>query len=199
MRILVLIIPLILMTTNAFGQSDTINSAYFSRLQEILSKDSLIKDYRYVCNKFKSGKIKEQHMYVKYKTDSIERFWRIGKCYHYYENGNLESTTDVDIILKKHVGKSVNLDINGDTTSATFWGNQNGKVMLVFTVFSVDNLGRIYEMYPDKYIDVTYKKGKRKKAVITLCNGQYCYTSSKIYYKKDGTIDRIEDFNDNSK
>jgi hypothetical protein len=140
------------------GQTDTINFSYYQYLQNILSKDSSIKDFRYVCNKYKNGKIKDQHMYVKYKSDSIERFWRIGKCFYYYENGNLESSTDIDLILKKHVGIGLSLDEKGDTTWATFWGNLNGKVLPTNTIFSVDGLGKIYEMYPDKYKEILEKK-----------------------------------------
>lgn len=187
------------LTGKLFGQTDTINEYYFTNLQTLLAKDSTIKDIKYVCKRHKNGKVEEQHMYVKYKTDSIERFWRLGKCFHYYENGNLKASTNIDLVLKKFVGIGLNLDIKGDTTWATFFSNENGRTFPTVTIFKQGDLGKVYEMIPDKYTDVFYKKGKRKKASITICNSKNCYTPIKIYYKNDGTIDRVEDMTETYK
>lgn len=193
MRIIILTIIQLLIFQLINGQNDTLNQSYFSQLKKELQADSIINQIKYKCKLYDNGTVKEQHMYVKYKNDSIDRFWRVGECFHYYENGQLMSNTNIDIKSRVFTAQSISYTEQGDTSLITIWDNYKGRTFPIHTVFNQGDLGKVYELQPDLYHEITFKNGIRIKKKTTLCPKDYCMTLRIEYYKKDGSIKNIKD------
>lgn len=180
-----------------YGQIDTLNQSYFENLKKDLLKDSSIIDIKYVCETYSNKAIKTQHIYVKYKDDKINGYWRVGKCFHYYPNGKIELVSNIDISTKKYNGLTASIDQNGDTLETTIWENYKNKTMPPDVIYKIDTIGEIHELYPDKITEIKYKKGKRKSAITSIYIGDNTMTNlMEIYYNKDGSIDKIKDYSD---
>lgn len=192
MRKIAVLICLII-SSKAYSQLDTTNEHYFTNLSLELSRDSTVKDIKYICEHYNNSQIKAQHLYVKFKKDTVDGYWRVGKCFHYYESGQLQFVSNIDLTTRKYDGITASLDLNGDTLSAAIWGNYHNRLMPPNSTYSVDSVGNVYELHPDMVTTINYKKGKRKSAETDVFTGYYTVNLSKVYYKKDGTIDRVKD------
>jgi hypothetical protein len=194
--IFIIFIYLSIFSSNIYSQSDTLNENYFKNIQLVLKNDSSIKDVRYICEKYKNGIIEAQHIYVKFNNDSIDRYWRLGKCFHYYKNGKMKTITNVDLLTKTHNSIDINFTENGDTSWTSVYENYNSKMVPFNTIFSQAGFGKIYEMTTDKYTDIKYKNGIKHKSVTYDYVDDGWLKVKAMFYKNVGSIGRIEDYND---
>lgn len=95
----VFVVALLICFFNAYSQMDTINATYFANLKVILSKDPNIKQIKFVQKKIADDKGFRQIMYVKFKNDSKNRYWHVGKEFIYNSSNNsLGAVRNADLI-----------------------------------------------------------------------------------------------------
>ena len=173
---------------------DTINAYYFNNLKELLLKDPNVYKTKYIQKHIFSGKMLTQELYVKYKNDTLKRYWRIGKNFYYHNNGKLAFKSFVDIKSK----------ILNDTT---YYYDEQGKIIRVYIydqdypeIIPVKKVSDFFSIFSKFYENLP---GKYKR--IEFCDGTKLYEESRIYsegkgflldgdavyYKTDGTIDKV--------
>jgi hypothetical protein len=193
---LLILIFLFNFTGHLYCQIDTINESYFKNLQKDLLTDPTVKDVKYVCERYNGTSIKTQHIYVMYKTDTIVGYWRVGKCFHYYPNGNLELFSNINLVTKKYDGITAGLGLNGDTLEVTIWGNYKNRMIPPNVVYKIDSIGQIHELHSDELTNIKYKKGKRKSAETSVFLGDYMTKLREVSYNKDGSVDKVKDYSE---
>jgi hypothetical protein len=115
------------------------NKDYYQNLKSELLKDSAISDVRLNERKYNNGIQKRMFVMVKFKNDSINRYWTVGKLESYYKNGHLKESSIYDLKSKF---------IGGNYT----YFRKNGKVL-----YEIDFYEHSCGYYTTKYFTSYFK------------------------------------------
>jgi len=180
-----LIILLGLQFAVSFCQPVGKNLEYFLRVQEelkIREEFSMVKLHQ---TKYWNGNIKAQKLYVKFKGDTINRKWIIGKTFEYYRNGNIKAHAEFDLV-----------HFTGTDTSVSYFKNGVIKYLLTIENDSVLTphpekifLRKIWTFEPSAYTVYQYRKSgfKRSNYTYRYINGEGSFDGEMLFYNKDGT------------
>jgi hypothetical protein len=174
---------------------DTLNAAYYKNLVEILIIDQNVKKTKLIQKYLANGEYFKQELYVKYKDDPLNRFWRIGRDFGYdAKNKNLVFTSYVDIKSKILSDTSFSYDENGKISMLIIYNTNSNRIIPVKIKFSFFSIFRkYYENTPSQFKIIMFHNSKK------TYEEQYCYFDNKgflkdgemTYYKEDGTMDKV--------
>ncbi len=170
------------------SSQDKYNIDYFIKLKDYLKRDSSIKEYKFIEDKYWGGQIKQQLMLVKYKDDPIDRYWRLGKSFSYFKNGKIAGIDNVDLINKVLVDTLIGYYRNGNIHMMIIWQNDTDYTQILLK----DVFQNSWISYPVRYKMVSYFKsgGKFYEQDYGYFNGHFDYDGDVIYYdKKTGLVD----------
>jgi len=113
-KILVFLAICIFIINEGFGQTNS-DKAYFENLQNTLINNSDVESVKMQNKEYKNGTQKFIYVLAKSKSDSLNRFWFVGRCVEYYKNGQLKYSS--------------NYDFNGNFTDESYvMYRKNGRV-----------------------------------------------------------------------
>ncbi|MBN1252862.1 MAG: hypothetical protein JXR51_05010 [Bacteroidales bacterium] len=132
-------------------------------------------------------------MYVKYKNDSTNYWWGIGKEFSYNKNGRLTYLAETDI-NKKILKYAKWYDCDGKLYKILVPDSVYDKVLPIKSIRNIFSLFTNYHIkLPNRYKEVLLNDGnKAKEAILVNFNEDgYLIDGDVIYYNKDGTIEKI--------
>jgi hypothetical protein len=188
------VLLLILIHQFAVYSQDTLNINYFNSLKNNLLKDSTVNNIRYFQKKYWNGNIKNQNFSVQYKSDSLHRYWRLGKSFVYYKNGQLYSIVNVDASTRALKDTTLYFDIKGNIAAMRIY-SRNSKSYIPFKLvsgfFSIFHSD--YVNYPTQYTDILMSNGKKvnEKPYTYYEDSGFMLNGDIIYYKEDGSLDKV--------
>ena len=196
MKLIVIIILFVTRLNFLYCQDMDYNKTYYDSLSVKVSFEKNIKESKLVVDRFFNGKIKSQELRVKYTDDIEDRYWRIGKVFLYYKNGQIRAWDRVDIYHNVLIDTSYGYDKKGNIKVKTVWLNDSSFTQVqVYTPFS-----KIWFCYPVRYREMLFKKGRIiNDRTYVFNNGRFSLDGDAISYKKDGTIDKKYKFNKGKK
>lgn len=95
MRYLLVFYFLLIFCTNTFSQNKLIDYCK-SYNNSLLSDSTKYSEIKTLEEKYKNGHTKQLSIFVKIKSDSIDRYWHLGKCLTFYKNGKLKYIHSID-------------------------------------------------------------------------------------------------------
>jgi len=171
---------------------EKLNADYFRNLNNKLSKDSTVKETKFIQKKYNNGNIKCQMLYVRYKKDSLEnKYFTIGESFFYYKNGQLGTYYKVDVDTKKLVDTLYMYRENGCLCLMKIFDNDAKSSGFVREIFNLKSLFvKHYTNYPNHYKEIKYKECCKKEyeKSYSFFRGGFILDGNVIYYNKDGTI-----------
>jgi hypothetical protein len=109
----VIIIIFFLFSYTAYSQKQT-PSAYKDSVTKVLKQRTDIADFFFDEEYHSNKQLAQQKLYVKYKTDSIDRYFQVGQCFHYRRNGMLMQYHEIDINTLIETGLLVTYNKKGE-------------------------------------------------------------------------------------
>mgnify|MGYP000924427468 CR=1 FL=1 len=171
---------------------------YFNNLKKILSKREDISDVKYFEQKYFNGKIKMQFVAIRYKNSNIKkRFWCVGKNFSFYKSGGIRRIFTVDLNTNAFIDTTYNYDLEGNLISIILFDKNNEKLFARKVYYNFFSIFRsFYINFPEKHKVIKFKNGKKlsEKNFRFLNIYKLVSDGDFIYYKEDGSIDRIEKY-----
>lgn len=163
-----LFIPLLLAITNfGFCQKDY-DPDYYEELYNKLLNDSKIVDVNQYKKMYRKGNQKEIYTLVKFKNDSIDRYWIVGKAQSFWRNGNVMQ--DRVYNLKGHFISRRDYHPNGNVFVITSTDYSNG--------FHIKNYKKLSVVYPNNGNKKSYIFGR----IVSDKNWKYDPKRKKMKY-----------------
>jgi antitoxin component YwqK of YwqJK toxin-antitoxin module len=186
MRIHLAILIILTNSSLILGQDFNYNRSYFDSLIAIVSTNSMVKEYKLFEKRYLSNKIKYQELRVKYKNDSEDRFWQIGKAFSYFKNGKIKGWNNVDPIHKVLIDTAYNYHKNGLINYMIIWLNDTNFTQIpLYAPFS-----KVWLSYPIRYRKKEFRNGRLlSEGIYNFNNEMFELDGEMIYYKSDGNID----------
>lgn len=164
----------------AYCQLDTINNKYFSNLRTTLSKDSNVKEVKFVQKRIFHNKGIIQSMYVKYNNDQNNRYWRIGKEFIYNtSNNSLGYISNVNVQNKVLSDTSYSYNENGTLAGLYIYNLKYDSTVAIKKANSLLSaiFGNYYERIPNLYKSIEYS-----------CNGDTITEKTYKYTEIEGFV-----------
>jgi len=168
----------------SYGQD--YDKTYFDSLLLIVSSDKSIKESKLYVKRYFNGKIKYQELRVKYKDDTDDRSWQLGKAISYYKHGTIKGFNNVDINHKVLIDSAISYNKDGLIDYVIYWLNDSDYTQIpMYAPFK-----KVWCSFPVRYRVLSFNNG-RLFYDRTYCfnNGTFDLDGEAIFYKKDGTVD----------
>jgi hypothetical protein len=179
----ILSLVLIFFCISIYSQ-DTLNERYFSKLIDNITKTTDIKDYKLIIKRFHNNHIKEQRLIVKYNSDSIDRYWRIGQYFAYYRNGNIKISEKIDPYKRIRTDTAYNFYKKGKIKYIIIWNNENTSAPLIIGPWLP---GNYWTIDPVRYKKIEYSRNGNKfcEQSRVFSDGNYVLDGDKIFYQRN--------------
>lgn len=133
-------VSLILILSHNIKAQQVNHAKYQDSMSIALKENPNVKDFFFDTEYYKNKQLKKQKLYIKFKSDSIDRYIHVGKCFHYRKNGQLKHAHQKDITLLCEMGLEI-------------FYNKKGQISFIVENKLI-NISELSQLDTAKYIDI---------------------------------------------